>query len=264
MNTSTNEKGLNVNLGGVELGKKPEVTPANKIGEEGNINQNQEAPKQEFVKPNYNQKFTVPEVEVKNGSKFSDIVKDSNFAAIELSASKKDLVDFINRNIGIKSDTDFVPRTLNEFKAHLEGRVISMSRYTGNGLDNVEIMQLCKLFYPSANNYANNASQSIQGFFEVVVDRDDLRPKHEGNDLLELSTLDDITSLFRETNVKKFVLDGYRHIYYTNISTGKVHYFLPAVTIILAYFGFDVKATVRDYYTSLAETTNNIVVRIRK
>lgn len=252
MNTNGNEKGLNVNLGGIEIGAKPNVKPEeNKIG------------KEDFVKPDYNSEFKVPEQKINVETEFSRIIKDSNFAAIELSASKKDLVDFVNRNIGIKSDTDFVPRTLNEFKAHLEGRIVP-SRYTGNTLDNVEVMQLCRLFYPSANNFQNNASQSIQGFFEVVVDREDLQPKNKGNDLLELSTLDDVSSLFRESNVRKFVLDGYRHIYYTNISTGKVHYFLPAVTIILAFFGFDVKETVRDYYTSLAETTNNIVVRIRK
>lgn len=247
MNTSKNEKGLNVNLGGIEINKQEQ----------------EKEQKQEFAKPDYSSDFTPPKVEVKSRSQFVDIVENPNFSAIELSATKKELVEFVNRNIGIKSDVDFVPRTLNEFKAHLEGRLTS-SRYTGNSLENVEVMQLCRLFYPSANNFQNNASQSIQGFFEVIVNREDLQPKKTGNDLLELSTLDDVSSLFRETNVRKFVLDGYRHIYYTNISTGKVHYFLPAITIILAFFGFDVKSTVRDFYTSLAETTNNIVIRIRK
>lgn len=194
-------------------------------------------------------------------SEYTDLIKKEEFTAIELTATKRNLTKYVNDSVGLQSDTVYTQATIQDFNYFLNNNQSALK--VGNGLDANEASQLLKLYYPSAKG--NN--QSVNGVFELIVNRSDLLPQDQGNrggDLLELSTLEDVSGIFNNSKVSKFTLEGYRNLYSINTATGKVNIYLPSVLVLLAYFGFEPKETLRDYYISVAETTNSLTVRIRK
>lgn len=192
---------------------------------------------------------------------YSKLIKKDEFTALELSATKRDLVKYVNDSVALQSDAQYTQATIQDFNYFINNNQSSLK--LGNGLDANEANQLLKLYYPSSKGNV----QSVNGVFELIVNRSDLLPAdtlNRGGDLLELSTLEDVSGIFQNSKVSKFTLEGYRNLYSINTATGKVNIYLPAVLVLLSYFGFEPKDTIRDYYVAVAETTNSLTIRIRK
>ena len=264
MNTNVKKPGPILGPTEKDLGPKVEIRQEADIVPEENV---AEAPKATFESPLQKQKENPSPIQfnnVGNGasrvqlqSEYSKLIKKPEFAAIELSANKRDLINYVNNSVSLISETQYTNASIQDFNYFLSNNNVGKF---GNQLEAEEASQLLKLYYPSSKDN----KQSISGVFEILLNREDLLPKNSGDDLLELSTLEDVSGLFKNSKMAKFTLDGYRNLYSVNTGTNKVHVFLPAVLILIAYFGLEPKEIIRDYFVSVAETTNTLTIRIRK
>lgn len=195
-------------------------------------------------------------------SKYVDFMNEKGVSAIELSVDKRDLADYVSRNMDIESRVDFVEVGMNEFVNSLSARAGASRQVGAMTPDRNEIYEIARLFYPSSK-FTSDSAQGVKGLFNVSINRDNVKRERE-DDLLGMSVLDDVESLFTNSNIKKFTLDGYRQIYSTNTYTNEVNISVPVITVILAYFGFEVAPAIDKYYISMVETSNTITIRIRK
>lgn len=199
----------------------------------------------------------VPKQKINLGGKFTEVTNSNEFYAIELIASKKTLEQFVTNQLGIEGEVNFLPKTIMEFQNYL-GQYVN-GAFLMNNIEHNEIAKLTRVYYPS-----KDATQSIQGLFDISINRSVIYdPKvDKASNLFEESNIEDPEVLFESSAVDKFSLEGVRKIYYT--TNDKIHYLIPALTVVLSYFGFVPSEAVKSFNITLAETADSIAIKIRK